>query len=100
MGGKVMQLLTTTVARFLYEVPFGILDLIHFMSASKMDGYIPSWLPGGTFWIYFTGLALLAAAVGIIIQKKARLASLLLALKLAIFVLTLPIPGLMNEATM
>ena len=95
-----MQALTTTVARILYALPFGIFGLMHFMAGSEMAGYIPSWLPGGVFWVYLTGLALLAACVSIIIQKEARLASLLLALMLGIFVLTLHIPGLMNEATM
>ena len=46
-----------------------------------------------------TGLALLAACISITIQKEARLASLSLALMLAIFVLTLHLPDVMNEAT-
>lgn len=95
-----MQTLTTTVARVLYAVPFGIFGLMHLMAGGEMAGYIPSWLPGGVFWVYLTGLALIAACVSILIQKHARLASILLALMLGIFVLTLHIPGLMNEATM
>ena len=70
------------------------------MAGSEMAGYIPSWLPGGVFWVYLTGLALIAACISIIIQKEAKLASLLLALMLGVFILTLHIPGLMNEATM
>ena len=95
-----MQLLTSTVGRVLYALPFGVFGLMHFMASSEMAGYVPSWIPGGVFWVYLTGLALLTACVSIIIQKEARLASLLLALMLAIFVLTLHLPGVMNEATM
>ena len=95
-----MQLLTSTVARVLFALPFGIFGLMHFMAGGEMAGYIPSWIPGGVFWVYFTGLALVAACVSILIQKEARLACLLLALMLAIFVLTLHLPGVMNEATM
>ena len=95
-----MNVLTTTVARVLYSVPFGVFGLLHFMGAENMKGMVPSWMPGGIFWVYLTGVALIAAAVSILIQKQARLASLLLALMLGIFVLSIHLPGLGNEATM
>jgi putative oxidoreductase len=95
-----MQTLTTTVARILYAVPFGIFGLLHLMSAGNMAGMVPAWLPGGVFWVYLTGLALLAACVSILLQKKTKLACLLLALMLIIFVLTLHLPGVMHSATM
>lgn len=95
-----MNVLTTIVARVLYSVPFGVFGLLHFMGAENMKGMVPSWIPGGIFWVYLTGVALIAAAISIIIQKQARLASLLLALMLGIFVLTIHLPGLGNEATM
>ena len=47
--------------------------------------------------MYVTGLALILAAVSIIIQKKTRLACLLLAAMLIIFVLTMHLPGLGGE---
>jgi len=62
-----------------------------------MVGYVPSFIPGGVFWVYLVGLALIAAAVSIIIQKKAKLACLLLAILLMIFVLTIHLPGLFND---
>ena len=67
-----------------------------------MAGMVPSFIPGGVIWVYLTGVALLAAAVAIIIQKKARLAGLLLAAMLLIFVLTIHLPGVMggNESSM
>ena len=64
-----------------------------------MAGYVPSFIPGGIFWVYLVGLALIAAAVAIIIQKQARLACLLLALLLLVFILTMHLPGAMEEAT-
>ena len=95
-----MKLLTTTVARYVFAIPFGIFGLLHFMSGPDMAGYIPSFIPGGVFWVYLTGVALLAACISIIIQKYTRWACLLLALMLIIFVLTLHLPGVFNEATM
>ena len=65
-----------------------------------MADMVPSFIPWGVFWIYLVGTALIAACVSIIIQKMAKLASLLLALMLLLFILTMHVPGLMNEVTM
>ena len=89
-----MKLLTTTIARYVFALPFGIFGLLHFMNASQMAGMVP--LPGGVIWVYLTGAALLAACISIIIQKYTRWACLLLALMLIIFVLTLHLPGVIN----
>jgi len=88
------------VGRYLYAIPFGVFGLFHFMMAENMAGMVP--LPGGVIWVYLTGVALLAAAVSIIIEKKTRLATLLLGVMLAIFALSIHLPGAMggNEASM
>jgi uncharacterized membrane protein YphA (DoxX/SURF4 family) len=93
-----MQALTTTVARILFALPFGIFGLLHLMGAQNMAGMVPSWIPGGVFWVYLTGLAHIAATVSIITQKKAKLASLLLAAMLGVFILTIHLPGIVGAA--
>jgi uncharacterized membrane protein len=93
-----MQALTTTVARILFALPFGIFGLLHFMGGQNMAGMVPSWIPGGVFWVYLTGLAHIAATVSIIAQKKAKLACLLLAAMLGVFVLTIHLPGVIGAA--
>ena len=97
---KVPEVLTTTVARYLYAIPFGIFGVMHFINGSAMAGYVPSFIPGGVFWVYLVGVALIAACVSIIIGKYTKMACLLLALLLIIFVLTMHLPGVLNEATM
>ena len=89
-----MQALTSTVARILFALPFAIFGLFHFMNAQGMAGMVP--IPGGVFWIYLTGAALIAAAISIIIRKQARLACLLLALFLVITALAVHLPGAMG----
>ncbi|MEK6480873.1 DoxX family membrane protein [Catalinimonas sp. 4WD22] len=89
-----MQVLTTTVARILFAVPFVIFGLFHFMNASAMAGMVP--VPGGAFWVYLTGAAMLAAGVAILAGKYARIACLLLALLLLIYVFTIHLPGAMG----
>lgn len=90
-----MQVLTTIVARLLFALPMLIFGIFHFLSAGDMAGMVP--IPGGVFWVYLTGLALIAAAIAIIIQKMGKLAAMLLALMLVIFALTIHLPGAMGD---
>ncbi len=84
------------VGRIVFAIPFAIFGMMHFMMASNMVGMVPSWVPGGIFWVYVTGIALIAATISIISKKQIYLASVLLAGLLLIFVLTIHIPGLMG----
>lgn len=88
-----MRALTTTIARFVFAIPFLIFGLFHFMNTSEMAGMVPGWMPGGAFWVIITGLALIAAAISMMIRVWDYWASILLALMLIIFVLVLHLPG-------
>jgi len=93
--------LTNTIARVLFALPLGIFGLLHFMNSGGMSMMVPSFIPGGVFWVYVTGIALLAAAVAIIINRRfASLAALLLGVMLLIFALTIHLPGVMNPEMM
>ncbi len=91
---NVPKVLTTTVARYVYAIPFGIFGLMHFMNGPAMAGMVP--IPGGVIWIYVIGVALLGACLSIIIEKYTHLACLLLALLLIIFVLSMHLPGVIG----
>lgn len=97
-----MSFLTGRVGRLLFALPFGIFGILHFMMAENMSGMVPDFIPGGVVWVYLTGVALLAACVSFVIQKEVRLAGLLLALMLVIFVLGIHLPGVIsgNESAM
>ena len=93
--------LTNTIARVLFALPLGIFGLLHFMNGGMMATMVPSFIPGGVFWVYVTGLALLAGAVAVIANRRfARLAALLLGVLVLIFALTIHLPGSMNPDTM
>ncbi|NQV42272.1 MAG: DoxX family membrane protein [Candidatus Marinimicrobia bacterium] len=85
-----------SIGRYLFAVPFGIFGLMHLMSANDMAGMVPSFVPGGVFWVYVTGLALIAAAVSFAIQKHTYLAALLTAALMLVFVFTVHLPGLIG----
>jgi uncharacterized membrane protein len=87
-------LLNAKVARHIFALPFGIFGLMHFVFGAGMAGMVPAYLPGGVFWVYLTGLAMIAACAAMITGKQIRLATTLLALLLLIYVLMVHIPGL------
>ena len=86
--------------RIVYALPFGMFGLTHFMNAAQMAGIVPSWIPGGIFWVYVTGLVHLAVCISLIINKYVFPASLILAGMLIVFILTIHAPGLANAQTM
>ena len=89
----------STIGRITFAVMFVIFGILHLTNGSIMGGMVPSYVPGGVFWVYLTGLGMVAAGVSIIINKYIKLATILLSTMLLIFVLTIHIPHLMNPAT-
>jgi len=85
-----------TIGRFVFTIPFAFLGLMHFMNAKMMAGMVPSFIPGGIFWVYLIGLALLAASVSFVIEKHTYLAALLTAALMLIFSLTIYLPDLLG----
>lgn len=84
--------------KYFYAIPFIFFGVFHFTGASDMARMFFGDCPIGIHLVYVSGLALLLAGISIIINKKARLAVLLLALLLFIIIVSLHIPGMMNAA--
>ncbi len=84
------------VGRIVFAIPFAIFGMMHFMAAGDMAGMVPSWVPGGVFWVYVTGMALMAAAISIISKKQIYLASVLLAILMGVFVMTIHLPAILG----
>lgn len=86
----------TNLGKYLFVLPMAIFGLMHFLSADAMADMVPEWLPGGSFWVYLTGLALIASAVAVILDRHAQLALQLLGLMLLLFVLMIHLPSYMG----
>lgn len=95
-----MELLTSKISRYLFAIPMVIFGLLHFVAADQMAGMVP--IPGGAFWVYLTGLGLVAGGVSLMIRKMDYWAGIALGAMLLIFVLTIHLPGVMggNESSM
>jgi putative oxidoreductase len=84
----------TTIGRILFALPFAILGLNHFLFLNFYLGNYSSFIPLGPYTIILTGVFMLMASVSIIINKYIELSTILLAILLFIFIITIHIPGL------
>jgi uncharacterized membrane protein len=83
--------------RLFFAMPMGVFGTEHLVDASDMAQAVPSWMPAHLFWAYLVGVALIAAALSIILNKHARLAATLLGSMLLVFVATIHIPNIVAE---
>jgi uncharacterized membrane protein len=83
---------TTRLGHYFVATLLAIVGIQHLMYGRFIATLIPSWIPGHIFLAYFIGAAFLAAALAIVIQRSASLASTLLCLTFLVWVLILHAP--------
>ena|SRR5260221_14552915 len=88
----------TLTGRVIFGIPFILFGAGHLMNASMMGAYVP--IPGGVIWIYVTGIAMVLAGIAAITKIQGKLAMLLLALLLFIYIVTIHVPNLLKPETM
>src|SRR5690606_8510746 len=84
----------TGFGKYIFALPFAVFAIFHFLRAQIYQGYVP--FPGGTIWVYLSGLGMLLAAVAIITGKKDGLATFLLGVLLLIYALSIHLPNALN----
>lgn len=95
-----MKTLTTTIARYLFGIPFFIFGLMHFSFADSMAMALPHFLPGGVLWIYLSGAGLIAGAISLYIQKMTNYAMIGVSIFLLSTIAMVHIPGIANTDPM
>lgn len=93
-----MKTLATT-GKVLFAIPMIVFGLFHFINAKGMAGMVPTYFPSQVMMVYITGLGLVLAGISIIVNVMTKIACLLLALMLLIFILTIHVPGLMDAGS-
>lgn len=73
-------------------VPLAVFAPEHFRGPEFVQDSVPSWMPARSFWPYFVGGALLAAATSLTVRKFVRLSATLLGLMFFLFVCMIYMP--------
>jgi putative oxidoreductase len=86
-----------SLGRWFFALPFSLFGLLHLLEGETMAQLVvPSYLPFKVFWVYFTGIGLIAAAISMLLGKLDKLATTLLAIFLLLMVFMLHIPNAMS----
>ena len=80
------------IGRYIFALPFLAFGLFHFMGPRDMIDMVP--LPGGVFWVYLTGIALVTASIAMMIGRLDRWAGIFLGAMLLTFALLVHLPGI------
>lgn len=86
----------TTAGRILFAFPFAIFGINHFLMMDYYMGMLTSFIPKTAWIMVLTGVILIAASISIITKKLVRLSTILLAILLFVFIITIHIPHLIN----
>jgi uncharacterized membrane protein YphA (DoxX/SURF4 family) len=81
-----------SIGRIVFALMIISFSVDHFLYAEQAADYVPAWIPYHLFWMYFAGLALLAAGIAITINVKTRLAATLLGAMTLTWFLILHVP--------
>lgn len=86
--------------RVLFALPFAVFGIFHLLSAKQLALLVPAFYPGpATFWVYTTGVIFLLTSASILFKKYQKEGSLLLAVQLLIFIVTVWLPQVGNAET-
>ncbi|MFC2137242.1 DoxX family protein [Bacteroidota bacterium] len=91
-----MKPLSNSIIRILFSIPFLAFGIMHLVAGKETAGLIPEFIPWSILWVYATGVALIAAAISFILNKQAKVAGVLLAVLLLLFIVTIWLPKATN----
>jgi uncharacterized membrane protein YphA (DoxX/SURF4 family) len=85
------------VGRVLYAAPLAAFGAEHLVLGQVIIGAVPVWMPARLFWVYFVGIALIAAALSLVLGIRVRLTATLLAIMFLLFVLMIHVPNVVAQ---
>lgn len=79
--------------KVLYFFPLFLFGIMHFTYPAYFEFLVPNFVPGGIFWVYFSGVALSSSSLAIILKIIPKIAIACLLLFVLTFIVTVDIPG-------
>jgi uncharacterized membrane protein len=78
-----------------FAAPLALFGAEHLVGAQFILPTVPPWMPWRIFWVYFVGIALIAAGVSIVCRRLVRLSATLLSVMFFLFVAMVHTPRLL-----
>ena len=82
----------TVSGPYLFAVCLVVFGSIHFLVARFIASLIPGWIPGGLFFAYLTGTALVASGISIAVRRLDEWAGFLLGVMFLLWFVLLHVP--------
>jgi uncharacterized membrane protein len=76
-----------------FAIPLAVFGAEHLSSPQALLAGVPSYMPWRMFWVYFVGIALIAASLSIATRRQVRWSGLLFGAMMFLFVAMLHLPG-------
>lgn len=73
--------------------PLATFGMQHLLGGRLLIEVVPEWMPARLFWVYFVGIALIAAALSLTFQKYLRFSAPLLTLLFFLLAVLTDLPG-------
>jgi uncharacterized membrane protein len=83
------------IGRFCLAAFMILCGIEHFMFVEFVAQLVPNWIPVKSFWTYFSGVALIAGGIGLLIPVTVRIAAILSGTMIFIWFVILHIPRAM-----
>jgi len=80
-----------------FAMPLAVFGAEHFAGPAVMAGLVPDYMPWKMFWVYFVGVALVAAALSIATRIGVEWSGLLFGVMMFLFVAMMHFPGALSE---
>ena len=89
---KINRYVVNVFGNSFYGVAMVVFGIQHILYAPFIASLIPAWIPGGHFWSYGTGLALIAAGISITFEWKSKSSTLLLGMMISLWIVLVHMP--------
>jgi len=88
--------LIARISIIVYALITAMFGIHHLQAGASMAGAVPHFFPAPVFFVYFTGVAFILAAISFLINMKVKLAGYLLGTLLLIIVFSIHFPAFMT----